>query len=366
MHTFIRDFTHFFLENAWFARICFILLTMFIFHWISRKIYHFLVAKFGMGKHPWTISFFDAMHVPWLTFFWLIAISFIIPIIMLRFNIDISHIKAINTIRSLLFIGAFYWSLLNFITKIEFDVAPHLKRLAIRDKTTVRAFALLSRVILTILVVLTVLPMMGFETSSLLAFGSVGGIAVGFAAKDTLSNFLGGLMIFWDRPFSVGDWIRSPDRDIEGNVEHIGWRLTRIRTLNKRVLYVPNSIFSTIAIENPSRMSHRQINSTVGVRYDDVDKVSEIAKEVEAMLRKHPAIDQTQSVMVNLVELAASSLNLNLYAYTKSTDSTKFRHVMQDVLLKTVAIIAAHGAECAFPTTTVLMKYDDDRSTKQS
>src|SRR3990167_769976 len=338
MHTFIRDFTHFFLENAWFARICFILLTMFIFHWISRKIYHFLVAKFGMGKHPWTISFFDAMHVPWLTFFWLIAISFIIPIIMLSFNIDISHIKAINAIRSLLFIGAFYWSLLNFITKIEFDVAPHLKRLAIRDKTTVRAFALLSRVILTILVVLTVLPMMGFETSSLLAFGSVGGIAVGFAAKDTLANFLGGVMIFWDRPFSVGDWIRSPDRNIEGTVEHIGWRLTRIRTLSKRALYVPNGIFSTIAIENPSRMTHRQINTTVGVRYDDVLAVPSITKAIEAMLRQHPGVDVTQSTTVSLLELAASSLNIEINAFTRAVESAKFKQVMQDVLLKTIEI----------------------------
>ena len=82
----------------------------------------------------------------------------------------------------------------------------------------------------------------------------MGGIAVGFAARDLLANFLGGLSIFMDRPFAVGDWIRSPDREIEGTVEDVGWRVTRIRTFDQRPLYVPNSVFSTVALENPSRL----------------------------------------------------------------------------------------------------------------
>jgi MscS family membrane protein len=71
-------------------------------------------------------------------------------------------------------------------------------------------------------------------------------------------------MIYLDRPFAVGDWIRSPDRDIEGTVEDIGWRLTRIRTFDSRPLYVPNSAFTSIAVENPSRMEHRRIYETIG------------------------------------------------------------------------------------------------------
>ena len=73
-------------------------------------------------------------------------------------------------------------------------------------------------------------------------------IAIGFAAKDLLSNFFGGLFIYLDRPFAVGDWIRSPDREIEGTVEQIGWRVTRIRTFDKRPLYIPNSVFSQISV----------------------------------------------------------------------------------------------------------------------
>lgn len=367
MHSLSQHFLSFFEHNAWLTNICLLIVGMLLFHWISRKIYHFLVAKFGQGNHPWLISFIQSVHVPWLTFCWLMVASFIVPMVMRRFNIDLSHLTVVNTIRSLFFLGAFYWNIFSFITLVEQEVAPRWHRLPIRDKTTIRAIAQLSRVVLTILMVLMILPMLGFETSSLLAFGGVSAIAVSYAAKDTLSNFLGGMMIFWDRPFSVGDWIRSPDRNIEGNVEHIGWRLTRIRTLDKQPLYVPNSVFSIISIENPTRMTHRHINTVVGVRYDDVAVVAVIAKEVEAMLRQHSAIDNTQSVMVNLVELASSSLNLNLYAYTKTTDSAKFRQIMQDLFLKTIAIISAHGAECAFQTTTVLVQHDNDnRSTVQS
>lgn len=94
---------------------------------------------------------------------------------------------------------------------------------------------------------------LGFSLSGVLAFGGIGGIAVGFAAKDMLANFFGGLAIYLDRPFIVGEWIRSPDHEIEGTVEHIGWRQTRVRAFNKNPIYVPNSLFSTIVVETPTR-----------------------------------------------------------------------------------------------------------------
>lgn len=366
MHEITLDIHRFFLLHEWIVNIALILLGMSFYHWISRIIYRFLLARFDNGKHIWLSSFIKSMHIPWMTFFWLFAISFIIPIVMLRFDIDLSHIKAVNTIRSLFFIGAFYWSILKFITKMEEEIAPRSGRIPVRDKTTLRALTQLSRIIVTIVMILVTLPLLGFKTGSLLAFGGVGGLGVAFAAKETLSNFLGGMMIFWDRPFSVGDWIRSPDRNIEGTVEHIGWRLTRLRTFTKRPLYVPNSVFSTIAIENPSRMSHRQINTAVGVRYDDAHVIAPIVKEIDEMLRQHPGIDSMQSIMVHFTEFASSSLNINIYAFTKTTDWAKYRQVQQDVFLKTIAIIESHGAECAFPTTTVLLSHDNDRTTPQS
>ena len=119
-------------------------------------------------------------------------------------------------------------------------LGEHRGALASSDRATISAVARLSRIVLWVIAGIMILQSLGVSVSGLLAFGGVGGIAVGFAARDLLANFLGGLSIFLDRPFAVGDWIRSPDREIEGTVEDVGWRVTRIRTFDKRPLYVPN------------------------------------------------------------------------------------------------------------------------------
>ena len=93
------------------------------------------------------------------------------------------------------------------------------------------------------------------------------------------------MVIYLDRPFKVGEWVRSPDKEIEGTVEEIGWRMTRIRTFDQRPLYVPNATFVSISVENPSRMRNRRIKETIGIRYDDADKMREIITDVVAMLR---------------------------------------------------------------------------------
>ncbi len=340
-------------QHDWLITIGLILLGMIIFHWISRITYRFLIRKIDRHKHPWWVSLIESTHVPFLTFFWLIAASFVVFFFMLHFKIDLRNLSGLNTIRNLLFLATIYWTLLRFITLMENEIAPRSLHLPVRDKTTMRALAQLSRVVATILFALSILPELGFRTSSLVAFAGASGIGFGFAAKDTFENVLGGMMIFWDRPFSVGDWISSPDRNIEGTVEHIGWRLTRIRTFSKQPLYVPNGLFSSIVIVNPSRMSNRQINSMIGVRYDDVNVVALITKDIDDMLRNHPSIDKTQTIMVHFTEFAASSLNINVYAFTKTTDWAKYREVQQDVFLKSIAIIANHGAECAFQTITL-------------
>ena len=155
----------------------------------------------------------------------------------------------------------------------------------------------LLKAICVILAVLVILQSTGYSISGVLAFGGVGGLAVGFAAKDLLANFFGGLMIYLDRPFKVGDWIRSPDKEIEGTVVKVGWRLTTITTFDKRPLYVPNAFFTTISVQNPSRMSHRRIFETLGVRYSDAARLPVIIEKVKSMLYEHDEIDSTQTMI---------------------------------------------------------------------
>jgi MscS family membrane protein len=194
---------------------------------------------------------------------------------------------------------------------------------------------------------------LGYSISGALAFGGVGGIAVGFAAKDLLANFFGGFIIHLDRPFKVGDWVRSPDRNIEGTVEHIGWRLTTIRTFDKRPLYVPNATFTTIAVENPSRMFNRRIYENIGIRYADVSLMETIVADIRAMLENHEEIETKQTLIVNFQAFNASSLDIMVYTFTKTVNWVKFHEVKQNVLLRISQVIESHGAEVAFPTRTL-------------
>ena len=243
---------------------------------------------------------------------------------------------------------------MRFIKEAEHNLVEYNEKLGKEvDRTTVDAIAKLLRLSVLITAVLVALQTLGFSVSGVLAFGGIGGIAVGFAAKDLLANFFGGLMVYLDRPFAVGDWIRSPDRDIEGTVENIGWRLTRIRTFDSRPLYVPNATFTSVAVENPSRMEHRRIYETIGVRYDDAAKVGAIVSEVNEMLNTHPDIQTDRTLMVNFTACGASSLDFFVYCFTRTTAWTEFHRVKQDVLLKILDIVDKHGAEVAFPTRTV-------------
>ena len=166
-------------------------------------------------------------------------------------------------------------------------------------------------------------------------------------------------MIYLDRPFNVGDWVRSPDRSIEGVVENIGWRRTLIRKFDTRPLYVPNSTFTNIAVENPSRMQHRQINEVIGIRYSDAAVMASIVTCVEAMLKKHAGIKGDGFMLVNFNAYAQSSLDFFIYCYTKTTDWAEYHKVKQDVLLEILDIIREHDAQIALPTSTIHLPHPE-------
>ncbi|MFM2480108.1 mechanosensitive ion channel family protein [Celerinatantimonas sp. YJH-8] len=222
-----------------------------------------------------------------------------------------------------------------------------------RDVTTVQAVGKLLKASIIVVVLLTVFQSLGISISGLLAFGGVGGLVIGMAAKDLLANFFGALVVYLDKPFRVGDWIRSPDRQIEGTVERIGFRVTQIRTFDQRPLYVPNSVFTQISVENPSRMRNRRIYETIGIRYQDVGQLETVVSRVKSMLEQHPDIDQQQTLMANFTSFGASSLDFFIYTFTKTTNWVEYHRIKQDVLLQIIAIIHDAGADCAFPTQTL-------------
>jgi MscS family membrane protein len=313
-----------------------------------------IVRRFKETPRIWDDTLAAALKKPLLYLLTFIILTSIwrVGIFKLEGRYLLPHWDGIYQVVLILFFFAFA---MRYVAKLQVaGEARNTTRGASKSEhMTLLALSQVARIFIICFSLIVLLQTLGIKMSALLALGGVGGIAVGFAAKDTLANFLGGVMIYVDRPFEVGDWIASPDNNIEGTVEKIGWRLTKIRAFDKRPLYVPNALFSTLVINNPSRMTNRRIKTSIGVRYDDAMSIGPMLAAIEAMLKAHDEIDQNQTIFVNLVEFGASSLNFLVYAFTKTVDWVKYQQVQQDVFLKIIGIIDEFGAECAFPTRTL-------------
>lgn len=218
------------------------------------------------------------------------------------------------------------------------------------DDSSVYAISRVLKLIVAAAVILVVLRALGVSITGALAFGGIGGIAVGFAAKDLLSNFFGGLMIFIEKPFVVGDWVRSPDREIEGTVEDIGWRLTRISTFDRRPIYVPNAIFNTIVLENPSRMANRRLSVSLRLRLQDLSRVEPIVEDIRTYLLESTEVDQAQTLMVNFDAIEESALSISVYCFTRTTSWAAFQDCKQRALFAIADVVERHGAALALPT----------------
>lgn len=322
----------------------------------------FIVSKlknrFDNTVTPWDDAFANSLGAPVQLLIWVVGLSIALDATLLTKDSVIS--KVANTLRDLGIIISITWFLIRFIRMAERNFAKKEPGSPRRfDLAAVEAIGKISRLIVFIIAFLVAMQTLGISIAGVLTFGGVGGIAVGFAAKDLLSNFFGGLMIYLDRPFTIGDWIRSPDREIEGSVERIGWRITLVRTFENRPLYVPNSAFSTVALENVSRMTHRRIYETIGIRYDDAGVMDTIVTQVREYLNSHADIDQEQTLMVNFTTFAPSSLDFFIYCFTKATSGLEFNSIKQEILLGVLNIIERNGAECAFPTTTLNLQSAD-------
>lgn len=273
-----------------------------------------------------------------------------------HFDVLTDLIPYISAMKSTLGIVAVAWFAIRWVAQFE-DYLNELQSVDQRwDPISIEAMGKVFRLTVFVVAGLVVLSSLGVNLTGLIAFGGMGGIAVGFAAKDIVGNVLGGLMLYWDKPFAVGDWVRSPDQEIEGTVEQIGWRMTVVRTFDKRPLYIPNGTFSHISIENPSRMSHRRIRETIGVRYCDIDKVADITLAIRQMMETHPDIASDQTLIVNFNVYNQSTLDILIYGFTHTTDWVTYHRVKEDVLLKVAQIVAEKGAEMAFPTRTLYVE----------
>ncbi|HIC41326.1 Small-conductance mechanosensitive channel [hydrothermal vent metagenome] len=321
---------------------------LFVVALIAHAVLGFILKKIishtDKTKNRWDDHLIDAVSTPLKALIWF-------GWIYLSIDAFKEQIEAFNKVVEYIDIAPIFiitWGVVRVVSGVE---AYMLESDTNVDNDSVRLMTRLLKILIIIAIALGIAQFLGFSISSLLTFGGVGGIVMGFAAKDMLSNIFGGLMIQMDKPFSTGDWIRSSK--FEGTVEKIGWRMTRIRTFSKNPVYIPNSIFASIPIETPSRMTNRRIKEVIGIRYDDIEQLPAIVNEIETLLQEHKDIDHSESVRVYFEYFNASSLDITVYAFTNATRKSAYQKVKQQILLDIASIIAKHKAEIAYPTQTL-------------
>ena len=211
--------------DSWIVQVFVIVFLTLLLNFFLKKILVKVHTQLRKTKTYRDDAFIDAILSPLTLLIRVLGLIFAAEIVRVETGAPIFLV--IPVIRTIGVIFCLAWFLVRFIRRIEENIVRHKEQEDISyDRTTVDAIGKLLRIPVIITAILVALQSLGYSVSGVLAFGGIGGIIIGFAAKDLLSNFFGGLMIYLDRPFSAGDWIRSSDKEIEGTVEQIGWRLT--------------------------------------------------------------------------------------------------------------------------------------------
>jgi len=192
---------------------------------------------------------------------------------------------------------------------------------------------------------------LGFPAYSVVAGLGVGGVAVALAARDSLANLFGSMLIMFEKPFRVGDTVRISGS--EGTVEDVGFRSTRIRTLDNSLVSIPNNTVVNTTIENLAARVMRRQRFFLQITYDtDREKVEEFAARIEQLLVEHPVTNKG-TIRVRFNEFGESSLNILVYFYLEVRDITTELKEREDILFQIMEIARKLGVEFAFPTRTL-------------
>ena len=269
-----------------------------------------------------------------------------------------------RTITVLISIG-FFW----FLIRISTITMQRLRRHAISvGRTGTGTLMLLGERIMValifILAALAILAILGFNLTTLLAGLGIGGIAIAFAAQKTLENLFGGISVLADEVIRVGDSCRFGDR--VGTVEDISLRSTRIRTVERTQLSIPNGTLATMNVENLSRRDKILFNPSLGIRSESSpDQLRYLLAEIRRLLYEHPKVE-SQSARIRLASCDPSAYTLEVFSYVLTSDFAEFTAIREDLLLRIIDIVRQSGTNFAFPSQTLYLGRDQGLDPKKT
>ncbi|MBE8215284.1 MAG: mechanosensitive ion channel family protein [Endozoicomonadaceae bacterium] len=322
---------------------------------VSRRLQH---------THPYRNALIQSAHLPISLLIWLMSASTAIRLFSnwldtsQKVYIDLFQKLLIVILISSFFIKFFHLSF-NYLKRNQF-------KKSILSQSAGEAIYKLALVFIVTATLLSILQILSISISGLLAFGGLGGLMVGFAAKDTLMNLFSGMMLYLDKPFQVGERVNLPNKNIAGTVEHIGFRQTCIRNYDLQPIYIPNALFSSTPVITPSRMYNRRMKHTIGVRYKDFNKISNILQDIRDFIYNNEALNTQRPTYINMTEFGAYSINIYISCFSQSIAYADFLKAQEVLLIKIGHIIQKHDADFAFPTQTLEISKADSIITQKT
>ena len=322
-------------------------------HWLFVQLKHLATRT----KVTWDDEILETLEKPMVYFITLLG--FFLAFLQLNLEATV-HGSAVKVFQALA-IALLFWAVIR-LTTVFTDVMGLIAR---KKGHSIGTFMpLINRAVRVFLIMLAgamILQNFGFPIGSVLGALGIGGAAFAFAAKDTIANIYGSFALALDRPFKVGDWIMVGDQ-VDGDVEEIGLRSTKIRTWPKTVMSIPNHVLANEIINNWSRMPKRRVKQVVGVTYESTpDDMEGIVEDFRKILAEDEGVQQ-DFVLVNFIDFGTNSLDILVYYFTKTTQWIEHMDVRQRVNIKIMRAVKERGMSVAFPTRTLYLEGDVARN----
>ena len=321
---------------------------------LFRICYRFFILRLAAYlKHRYHYDFIDsfvkAFNHPIQTFLWILA--FYSFIVLSPLNPFSQHPAFDKILRSSLVI-CLIWGVYNLCDAGHGLIMQLLKRSSLHiDETLAEMISALAHMICVMFGIVLVANEWDYDITAFVASLGIGAMAIAFAAKDSLANIFGSLVIITERPFVIGDWISA--NNVEGIVESITFRSTCIRTFYQELVYVPNNLLSNTPIINYTQRQKYRIQFMLGLTYSTTrEQMQEVCQQIRSLCERLDEI-YNDGIDVNFFEFGDSSLNIRIVCYAKAPNNSVYLRAREKFNLEVMKILEENGVSCAFPSRSV-------------
>ncbi len=327
---------------------------VFLFILVLRKIFTLVIMVFLQKMAKFSENYYDdrvisALKQP-------IRFTFVIVAIHLFFLLIFKETAFIKQILNTMVIYAVFWAIYAITEALRELIYSAIGKFNDELSREIGNFILAILKILIMGIGLgAMLKLWGINVTALFASLGIGGLAFALAAKDTAANLFGSFSLLADKSIHIGEWIKV--KGVEGTVENIGMRTTKIRSFQKSLITVPNHIIANNPIENFSRRGIRRIKMHIGLTYGtNSEQIRQIIEAIKSMLQAHEGISQNDSLMVNFDSFGESTINIFIYTFTNTANWATYLDIREDIHLKIMQIVEENGSSFAFPSQSIYVE----------